>query len=198
MYWFCPSCAGYIAAGWGCAHPLGCWWGCQEGSLDAGGGDGGHPVRDAGGGDGGHPVPDAGGGDGGHPILRPPALPPQHPEGILLALLETPGPGYMAHTPSPAILPLAQHTPAGGAGLKRLLPWLCSGVSPSLSPPPTRDSQASALRTLPVSVRSWHLFSGPKSKPGQQMEMFVFSSSGNLFLIIELFSWILSYFVHLG
>lgn len=90
VYWFCPSCAGYITVGWGCAHPLGCRRGCQEGSQDAGGGDGGHPV------------------------LRPPTLPPQHPEGILLAPLETPGPSYTAHTPSPAVLPLAQHTPAGG------------------------------------------------------------------------------------
>ena len=24
VYWFCPSCAGYITVGWGCAHPLGC------------------------------------------------------------------------------------------------------------------------------------------------------------------------------
>ena len=42
----------------------------------------------------------AGGGDGGHPVLRPPALPPQHPESILFALLETLGPGCTAHMPS--------------------------------------------------------------------------------------------------
>ena len=66
------------------------------------------------------------------------------------------------------------HTSQWEADLKRLFPWLCSGVSPSLSPP------LGTARPLPctsflVSMRSWHLFSGPKSRPGQQMEMFVFS-----------------------
>lgn len=69
------------------------------------------------------------------------------------------------------------HQPEGGRFETSVPVTLLRGEPLPEAHPPTPDSGQPAMpcASLPVSMRSWHLFSGPKSQPGRQGEMFVFS-----------------------
>lgn len=78
--------------------------------------------------------------------------------------------------------------------------YLPDSAHQSKPPPCCQASQASALHILIVLTRMCMVpFTRSKSKGWTKSSDFMFTYNGNLFIIIELFSWnFLGYFVHLS